>query len=557
MPRWPRRPGPFSNSTNGWTGRGPRPASDRFPNRTATSGLKTFFTELAQRPALCADLWPSRDANQFGETPAELSRWLLEREQRRLLLSSAIRLGHPMIDLWLAYTRLTGTLAPGRSEEAEPREDPPPGSDVPLDEQLAREFVEVLDRQRQSAERFSGPVSYAELHRLATDFSLLADVNFHEMRERPLKDLPGYFADQIGQQQPIAGMYGGVSPRTVRQFRMPGYPYVLVTTDVLQEGEDLHTFCDRIVHYGISWTPSAIEQRIGRVDRIGSLVQRRLEGEHQAPAEIKDDDYLQVYFPYLRDTYEYVQMGVVFERLNRFLEMLHDLRLPRTGQASELDVSRQIHERADSVFQPYREPLKSGFPIPEELMPEGPAEPAVQLENSRLLKYFDELATGLAARFRIEWSSANHAEHQRQGIAFVQDGRLLAADEDPDRAGVRQQPFSLGLRTTHGGRLLLRCTSPLGTVYQEQFAEVMRLQRAKPHLKICANMGDADDSYYLAVQTDLLFSRETTQPEELEHVFGKTLVGADEMERELFAGKDHTAAELGVVGEEDAKHGPD
>ena len=85
----------------------------------------------------------------------------------------------------------------------------------------------------------------------------------------------------------------------------------------------------------------------------------------------------------------------------------------------------------------------------------------------------------------------------------------------------------------------------------------MRLQRDKPHLKICANMGDADDSYHLAVQTDLLFSRETTQPEELEHVFGKTLVGADEIELELFAGKDHTAAELGVVGEEDTKHGPD
>ena len=85
---------------------------------------------------------------------------------------------------------------------------------------------------------------------------------------------------------------------------------------------------------------------------------------------------MQVYFPYLRDTYEYVQMGVVFERLNRFLEMLHDLRLPRTGQASELDVSRQIHERADSVSQPYRKPLKSGFPIPEELMT------AVQLGSS-------------------------------------------------------------------------------------------------------------------------------------------------------------------------------
>ena len=58
------------------------------------------------------------------------------------------------------------------------------------------------------------------------------------MRERPLAEVPDYIADRIGQQQPIAGMHGGVLRRTVSQFRMPGYPYVLVTTDVLQEGED-------------------------------------------------------------------------------------------------------------------------------------------------------------------------------------------------------------------------------------------------------------------------------------------------------------------------------
>ena len=51
---------------------------------------------------------------------------------------------------------------------------------------------------------------------------------------------------------------------------------LMLCTDVLQEGEDLHTFCDRVIHYGVAWTASSMEQRIGRVDRIQSLTERRL-----------------------------------------------------------------------------------------------------------------------------------------------------------------------------------------------------------------------------------------------------------------------------------------
>ena len=101
-------------------------------------------------------------------------------------------------------------------------------------------------------------------------------VNFPEASREPLINLARTFGAALSTQTPIGGMHGGVNSRLVRQFRMPGYPTVLITTDVLQEGEDLHTFCDRIVHYGISWTPSAMEQRTGRIDRIGSLTHRTL-----------------------------------------------------------------------------------------------------------------------------------------------------------------------------------------------------------------------------------------------------------------------------------------
>ncbi len=273
-----------------------------FPSPDRFLAIRTFFTELAQRQDLCKTLWCCRSEGEFAQH-------FLEREQRRLLLSSTIRLGHPMVDIWLLYVKMTGSLALGRLDETD-ADATSVSTSVPLDARLAVEFLDLLDRQRAVADPRGGPTSFQELFRLATDFPLLMDVNFHEMRDRPVSEWRGYLADQLGQQQPIAGMYGGVARRTVSQFRMPGYPYVLVTTDVLQEGEDLHTYCDRIVHYGISWTPSAIEQRIGRVDRIGSLVQRRL--DRRSKSKAGEDDYLQVYFPYLADTYEYVQVGIVF-----------------------------------------------------------------------------------------------------------------------------------------------------------------------------------------------------------------------------------------------------
>ena len=43
---------------------------------------------------------------------------------------------------------------------------------------------------------------------------------------------------------------------------------------VMQEGLDLHHHCRRVVHHDLAWNPAQLEQRVGRVDRLGSLVQR-------------------------------------------------------------------------------------------------------------------------------------------------------------------------------------------------------------------------------------------------------------------------------------------
>ena len=67
----------------------------------------------------------------------------------------------------------------------------------------------------------------------------------------------------------------GESRQRLREaFNTPLYPMVLIANEVMQEGLDLHKHCRRIVHHDLVWNPAQIEQRIGRIDRLGSLTSR-------------------------------------------------------------------------------------------------------------------------------------------------------------------------------------------------------------------------------------------------------------------------------------------
>lgn len=57
-------------------------------------------------------------------------------------------------------------------------------------------------------------------------------------------------------------------------FNTPFYPEILIASAVLAEGVDLHLNCRHIIHHDLCWNPSTIEQRTGRVDRIGAKVEK-------------------------------------------------------------------------------------------------------------------------------------------------------------------------------------------------------------------------------------------------------------------------------------------
>jgi superfamily II DNA/RNA helicase len=60
----------------------------------------------------------------------------------------------------------------------------------------------------------------------------------------------------------------------VNLFNSPFGPEVLVATDALSEGIDLHRYCRHLIHHELDASPIRIHQRNGRLRRLGSWAAR-------------------------------------------------------------------------------------------------------------------------------------------------------------------------------------------------------------------------------------------------------------------------------------------
>ena len=98
---------------------------------------------------------------------------------------------------------------------------------------------------------------------------------------------------------------GGAKRETRRRlmlaFNTPFFPEVLVASSVMSEGVDLQRDCRYVIHHDLDWNPSTLEQRNGRVDRIGSK------------AEISGLP-VTIYEPFLGGTYDEKMYRVVKDR---------------------------------------------------------------------------------------------------------------------------------------------------------------------------------------------------------------------------------------------------
>lgn len=71
--------------------------------------------------------------------------------------------------------------------------------------------------------------------------------------------------------RPIVLIHGGLSlaDRAAAQHAFNTAGGLLLATDAASEGLNLHACCRTVVHYELPWNPARLEQRAGRVDRIG------------------------------------------------------------------------------------------------------------------------------------------------------------------------------------------------------------------------------------------------------------------------------------------------
>jgi len=92
---------------------------------------------------------------------------------------------------------------------------------------------------------------------------------------------------------PLAATFTGDDTRrerdaTAEAFKTTLAPWILVATNVGSEGIDLHTYSRHLVHFDLEWNPARMEQREGRIDRLGRALKE--------PA--------QIYYLLVKDTYD-------------------------------------------------------------------------------------------------------------------------------------------------------------------------------------------------------------------------------------------------------------
>lgn len=167
--------------------------------------------------------------------------------------------------------------------------------------------VDLLRRWRLFAER----LAKARRQIAAVDPNQQQDSEFTRIRAALLGAAAedDHSAGRAGTRAPVRRAHGGtdrhVRERLIALFNTPLAPDVLVASSVMGEGIDLHQECRFVIHHDLDWNPSVLEQRTGRLDRIGALAER--EGKN-----------IEVYEPYLAGTHDEKMFRVVKDRAQWF-----------------------------------------------------------------------------------------------------------------------------------------------------------------------------------------------------------------------------------------------
>ncbi len=136
-------------------------------------------------------------------------------------------------------------------------------SGVPTILDSARELVRVLLEEQSTSTRALLKNIMKGQHAFGSGTS-----HFPGMLGEGLRVMGAWSHD--GREEPPKTLYTGKPDIVIALFNSPFGPDVLVTTDRLSEGVDLHRCCRHLIHYELDPSPVRTLQRNGRVRRVGS-----------------------------------------------------------------------------------------------------------------------------------------------------------------------------------------------------------------------------------------------------------------------------------------------
>lgn len=113
-----------------------------------------------------------------------------------------------------------------------------------------------------------------EAQMVSTDLINAEDegVQIASLEER-LRDILESLCDRYKARDIVQTISGDLEPEEAAArrtaFNAPGAPLVLIASPVGQVGVDLQAYAEHVIHYELEWNPAKMEQREGRVDRLG------------------------------------------------------------------------------------------------------------------------------------------------------------------------------------------------------------------------------------------------------------------------------------------------
>jgi hypothetical protein len=162
---------------------------------------------------------------------------------------------------WLCQPAMNSKALAGQLEKIKPRK--ANATRVPTIADTARTLVRVLlDKQSTSTRAVLKNIANGK-----TGFGGKGS-HFPGQLNEGLRVMGSW--DHDGHDKPPETLYTGQPDIVIALFNSPFGPDVLVATDRLSEGVDLHRFCRCLIHYELDPSPVRTLQRNGRVRRIGS-----------------------------------------------------------------------------------------------------------------------------------------------------------------------------------------------------------------------------------------------------------------------------------------------